>query len=206
MMRNARQTLLGSAPTRLKLAALITLLVVVVKVGCIWWATSLARRSDTVRYLLDAVALLLTLQAFGAAPGPAPRLRGVGSSRLAMLLAYANALLLLLLAAYVGYAGYQRLHGAEPRARLPEMLVALSLFALNATIVMGLQPTEHLAMPLCTTLRHMARAALSSLGVLLASVAVLLTHAPTASPLVALFVATLMTWLSWVIVRDNVAM
>src|SRR5215210_7471739 len=87
--------------TRLKLATVATGLFVAAEFFVGWRANSLALISDAGHNLTDAAALIVTLWTFGMAGKPADRTRTYGYHRAGVLAALANALTLVLLAAYI---------------------------------------------------------------------------------------------------------
>src|SRR3954452_17866068 len=128
----------GATGTRLKAAAAVTGLFVVVEFVIGWQANSLALISDGGHNLTDVAALLLTLWAFSMAARPADRARTYGYHRAGVLAAQANAVTLLVLAGYIVYEGYQRFQHPEPVSSVPMIVVALVAFLLNTVIVLAL--------------------------------------------------------------------
>ena len=195
-----------SIPTgsRLKIAALATCLFVVAEFGIGWWANSLALISDAGHNLTDAVALLLTLWAFRVSGRPADHARTFGYHRVGVLAALANAVTLIVLAGYIGYEGYQRLQQPEPVASVPMIVVAIVAFAMNGLIVLALHSAGRHDLNVRSAIVHLAGDALSSVGVLAAGIAVLLTRSSIWDPVVSLLIAVFVLWSSWGIVRESI--
>ncbi len=189
--------------TRLRLAALATTVFVVAEFVVGWRANSLALISDAGHNLTDAVALIVTLWTFLMAGRPADRRRTYGYHRAGVLAALANAMTLVLLAGYIFYEAYVRFLHPEPVSSLAMIVVALVAFGLNGGIVLALHSAGQADVNVRSALVHMAGDALSSVGVLVAGVAVLLSGATVWDPLVSLLIGLFILWSSWGIMRET---
>jgi len=162
-----------------------------------WWTRALALRPDTETYYVELVVLLLALLAFDAAIHPTAR-PGVCSSRrseeLAVLI---NALALTFLAGSIAYTASQHLASPATDARLPGIAIALLTLMINGTLVMGRQPAGRATGHVRAVVVDMLRRVVRSVPVLVASIAVLLTQAPPASPTLAFPITGFIAWVMW---------
>jgi cobalt-zinc-cadmium efflux system protein len=192
------------APTgaRLRISAAVTGLFVVLELAVGWWANSLALISDAGHNFADAAALVLSAWAFAVASRPADRDRSFGFHRIGVLAALANALTLLLLAAYIFYEGYRRLLQPEPVQSLPMILVALLALGMNTAIALALRHGRD-DVNVRSALVHMTGDALSSAGVVVAGVAVWWTGSTVWDPVVSLLIGLFIVWSSWGIIQET---
>ncbi len=188
---------------RLKLAAGVTALFVVVEFIVGWWANSLALISDAGHNLTDVAALVLSAWAFTMAGRPPDPQRSFGYHRVGVLAALANALTLILLAIYIFYEGYQRLAHAQSVSSLPMILVAGVALILNTSIALSLRRGAH-DVNVRSAFIHMVGDAASSIGVIVAGVIIWLTGSTIWDPLVSLLIGAFIIWSSWSIIRETI--
>lgn len=189
---------------RLWISAGVTGLFVVIELVAGLWANSLALISDAGHNFTDAGALVLSAWAFAVASRPADRDRSFGFHRASVLAAFANALTLLALAAYIFYEGYQRLVHPEPVQSLPMIVVALVALVMNTGIALALMKAGREDVNVKSALVHMVGDAVSSVGVVLAGVAVWLTGATIWDPVVSVLIGLFIVWSSWGIIKETV--
>src|SRR4051795_12199567 len=94
---------------RLLLVLLVTVLVVVVESVGAWLSGSLALLADAGHMLTDAAGILIALSASLIATRPTNARRTFGYHRAEIFAAVVNALVLLMVCAYLAYAGTRRL-------------------------------------------------------------------------------------------------
>jgi cobalt-zinc-cadmium efflux system protein len=193
-----------STGRRLALSAIATSLFVVVEFVIGWQSNSLALISDAGHNLTDVAALVLSAWALTMATRPADRQRTFGYHRVGVLAALLNAVTLVLLAGYIFYEGYQRLRQPEDVASGPMIVVALVALILNATIVLTLRRASEDDVNVRAAFIHMLGDALSSVGVVIAGVGVLLTGSSLWDPAVSLVIGGFILWSSWSIIRETV--
>lgn len=189
---------------RLKLSALATGLFVAIEFVIGWRANSLALISDAGHNLTDVAALILSAWALAMATRPADGQRTFGYHRVGVLAALLNAVTLVLLAGYIFYEGVQRLRQPEDVASGPMIVVALVALALNATIALSLQRASKGDVNVRAAFIHMLGDALSSVGVVIAGIGVLLTGSSLWDPAVSLLIGGFILWSSWSIIRETV--
>ncbi|HEX5417071.1 MAG TPA: cation diffusion facilitator family transporter [Chloroflexota bacterium] len=189
---------------RLKLSALFTAVLVAVELAIGWWAHSLALMADAGHNLTDVLALVLSAWAFAMASRPADPQRTFGYHRVGVLAALANALTLVILAAYIFVEGYHRLRNPEPVASLPMIALALVAFAFNGGIVLLLHRSAGDDVNVRSAVIHMAGDAVSSLGVVVAGVLIMVTGVSVWDPLASLLIGVFIVYTSWGIIVETV--
>lgn len=188
---------------RLKIAAGVTGLFVVVEFFVGWSANSLALMSDAGHNLADVAALVLSAWAFAMVSRPPDPQRTFGYHRVGVLAALANAMTLILLAVYIFFEGAQRLVNPERVSTLPMIVVALVAVVLNAAIALDLrQGTADVNVR--AAFIHMVGDAASSVGVILAGIGIWLTGSTLWDPIVSLLIGAFIVWSSWSIIRETV--
>src|SRR6185312_9548154 len=93
----------------LGIAFALTCLMLVVEAGGGWWSHSLALLADAGHMLVDAASLLLAWTAAYFATRPADARRSFGYARLEVLAGFVNALVQVLLVAWIVYEAIRRL-------------------------------------------------------------------------------------------------
>lgn len=189
--------------TRLWIAAAITSLFVLGEFVVGWRANSLALISDAGHNLSDVAALILSAWAFAMATKAPDRRRSYGYHRVGVLAALTNALTLDLLALFIFYEGYQRLVRPQPVASLPVIAVAGIALLLNTAIALALRHASQ-DVNVRAAFIHMAGDAVSSVGVILAGVAIRLTGSTIWDPIVSLLIGAFIVWSSWSILRETI--
>lgn len=157
---------------------------------------SLALLGDAGHLLTDVVGLALALGALEAAarsrahPG-----RTFGLYRLEVLAALTNAVLLLGLAGFIIYEAIGRFRSPPVVAPVPLILVALLAIAVNLLVLRLLREGSGVSLNLEGAFLEVLADLLSSIGVLVAGVVLVLTGWPYADPIVAIGIGV------WVIPR-----
>lgn len=119
--------------SRLRAALAVTLTVLVVELVGAWWSGSLALLADAGHMATDAGAVLLALAASYMASRPPSTRRTFGWHRAEILAALANALVLLVLCAYLLVEGVRRL--VDPPELEAGPMVAFAVVGLLANAV-----------------------------------------------------------------------
>lgn len=175
---------------RLLVALLVvgTFFVVELAVGLL--TGSLALLGDAGHLLTDVAGLSLALAAVSAAMRvrPHPR-RSFGLYRLEILAALANAVLLAGVVVYLLVEGVRRLMDPPAVQALPVLVVAVVGLAVNLAAYRLLHPGARVSLNLEGAMLEVFADALSSVGVIVASVIVLTTDWTVADPLVAIGIA-----------------
>ena len=190
---------------RLRMVLLVTVLVAVVEIVGAWLSGSLALLADAGHMVTDATAIVLALSAsLVAALPPTPR-RTFGYHRAEILAAMVNALVLLGICGFLGYAGIRHLvHPGSVEAGQMTVFAAIGLAA-NLTSMGLLAARRQGSMNMRAAFLEVATDALGSCAALVAAVVIATTGFQRADPLASLLIAVLILPRSWQLLRDAVA-
>ena len=163
---------------------------------------SIALVSDAVHNLSDVPTLVISWLALRWADRPADSERTYGYHRAGILAAFANAILLVLVALYLFYQAYERLR--RPVAVREELMIWISLAALavNGGITLALVRGRH-DLNLRSVLIHNFGDALSNLGILAGALAIRWTGAQWADPVVGVAIGALVLWSSYGVLKES---
>ena len=163
---------------------------------------SIALVSDAVHNLSDVPTLVISWLALRWADRPADSERTYGYHRAGILAAFANAILLVLVALYLFYQAYERLR--RPVAVREELMIWISLAALavNGGITLALVRGRH-DLNLRSVLIHNFGDALSNLGILAGALAIRWTGAQWVDPVVGVAIGALVLWSSYGVLKES---
>ena len=163
---------------------------------------SIALVSDAVHNLSDVPTLVISWLALRWAERPADSERTYGYHRAGILAAFANAILLVLVALYLFYQAYERLR--RPVAVREELMIWISLAALavNGGITLALVRGRH-DLNLRSVLIHNFGDALSNLGILAGALAIRWTGAQWVDPVVGVAIGALVLWSSYGVLKES---
>jgi cobalt-zinc-cadmium efflux system protein len=138
-------------------------------------SNSLALLSDAGHMFMDVLALLLSFLALRFATRPATEKQTFGFYRLEILAALINGTVLLALSLFIFYEAYQRFF--EPREIRGFLMVGIAAIGLGANMVSALvlRRGSHESLNVKGAFLHVIGDLLSSVGVILAGVIILLT-------------------------------
>jgi cobalt-zinc-cadmium efflux system protein len=194
----------GDSRRRLWIALYLNLAMLVAEVAGGILTGSLALLADAGHVLSDAGSIGLALGAAALAARPGGARRTFGYQRTEVLAAFANGVLLLVVAVLVAVAAIGRL-GDPPGVDGAGVLV-LGVLGLGgnvlATIVLA--GGERADLNLEGALRHSFADALGSLGVIVAGVVILAGGPDAVDPIVALLIAGLVLASSWRLIKEPV--
>jgi len=148
---------------------------------------SLALLADAGHMLTDLLSLAMSFFALAFALRPATKERTYGFHRLEILAALANGVMLILIALYIFYQAYQRLLVPEPVKSIEMLVVATIGLAANGASAFVLGGGESLNIR--GAFLHVLSDALSSVGVMVGGVVMLLTGQYLVDPLVSILIA-----------------
>ncbi len=163
---------------------------------------SIALVSDAVHNLSDVPTLVISWLALRWAERPADSERTYGYPRAGILAAFANAILLVLVALFLFYQAYERLR--RPVAVREELMIWISLAALavNGGITLALVRGRH-DLNLRSVLIHNFGDALSNLGILAGALAIRWTGAQWVDPVVGVAIGALVLWSSYGVLKES---
>jgi cobalt-zinc-cadmium efflux system protein len=184
-------------------ALALTVIVMLAEAAGGWWAGSLALLSDAGHMLTDVLALALSYVALRLARLPATPERSFGYMRVEILSALLNGSLLILVAGAIVVEALERM-ADPPEVRLVPMLaVALVGLAANGASALLLRHAGE-GLNLRGAFLHVMSDLLSSAGVVLGGLVILLTGWRLADPLLACVIAAGILWGAFRLVREAV--
>jgi cobalt-zinc-cadmium efflux system protein len=191
--------------SRLRLVLLVTVLVALVELVGAWLSGSLALLADAGHMITDASAIVLALSASLMATLPASPRRTFGYHRAEILAALVNAVVLLGICGYLGYAGIRRL--VDPGDVDSTQLMVFAAIGLTANLVaIGLLTGRRAAsLNMRAAYLEVMSDALGSVAALVAGVVIATTGHLRADPIASLLIALLILPRSWELLREAVA-
>jgi cobalt-zinc-cadmium efflux system protein len=190
--------------SRLRVVLLVTVLVAVVELVGAWLSGSLALLADAGHMITDASAIVLALSASLVATLPASPRRTFGYHRAEILAALVNAVVLLGICGYLGYAGIRRL--VDPGGVDSGQMIAFATVGLVANLVsmrlLAARQGESLNMR--AAYLEVFSDTLGSVAALVAGVLIATTGFHRADPIASLLIALLILPRSWELLRDAV--
>ncbi|MGC1511508.1 MAG: cation diffusion facilitator family transporter [Acidimicrobiales bacterium] len=163
---------------------------------------SLALLADAGHMLSDVVGLGIALVAQGLATRPASMRHTFGLQRSEVLGAQANGVILVAAAGWVMFEGISRL-GDAPRVEGDGLVIVAGIGLLvNVGSAIVLMRAQGNSLNMRGALVHMIADAVGSLGAIVAGVAVLVGDLLWVDPAVSLFIALMVAWSAWGLLRD----
>ena len=186
---------------RLVLVILLTLVVMVIEIAGGVWSGSLALLSDAGHMLTDLLALVLSLMAVRFAARPASAAKTYGWHRVEILTALANGAILLLVALGLGTQAARRVLAPTPIAS--GAMAGVAIVGLLANLLgLWLLAGHDRSLNVRSARLHLLGDALSSAGVVAASLVMLATGWWRLDPIVALAIAAVVAWGALRLVRE----
>ncbi|MFH0809896.1 MAG: cation diffusion facilitator family transporter [Pseudomonadota bacterium] len=192
------------AGRRLVLVMALNLLIVVAQSIGGLVSGSVALLSDAVHNLSDLSSLAIAYAADRIGRREICATNTFGYKRAEIVAAVVNVTLLLLIAAFIVYEGYQRLLHPQPVRGAIVAALALLGFAANAGSVLILRHDAKANLNIKGALYHLALDALTSLGVMVAGLVIVVTGWYPIDPLVSFAVAFFIIKGCWDIMREAV--
>ncbi len=189
--------------TTLNLALLVTLALVTVEFITGRAGHSLALISDGWHNLADVPSLALAwLAIYLEGKSPDPR-RTYGYQRAGVLAAFVNALLLVAVALYLCYEGYQRILSPEPISSRLMLIVGVIALVIHGSISLALS-SGHSDLNLRAVLIHNLGDALSNIAIIAGAWLIARTGQHIIDPLLAFLIAGMILWSTAGVVTDSV--
>lgn len=155
------------------------------------WTGSLALLSDSAHVFMDMFALGLSYLAIRAAARPSDDRHTYGYHRMQVLAALANGITLLLISFEIMREAINRFQHPEPVIAGPMLVIAIIGLAVNVIVALVLRNHDHADLNTRAAFLHVLGDALSSVGVIIASIAILLTGQPWIDPLISVLISIL---------------
>ncbi|HEV7460644.1 MAG TPA: cation diffusion facilitator family transporter [Solirubrobacteraceae bacterium] len=183
------------------LALIVSFMLAEVVVGIL--ADSLALISDAGHMLTDAAAIALSLVAARLASKPAEGAMTYGLGRAEILSAQANGITLLVLAVLIAWEAAQRL-GSPPQVdAAPVLVVALAGVAVNLLAARVLAGAGRESLNVEGSFRHVVTDLYAFIATALAAIVILATGFDRADAIASLFVAALMLYSAYSLLRAS---
>ncbi len=181
-----------------------TLIFVAAEVITGLYSNSLALLSDAAHNFTDVLALGLSLYALALSTRPANSAKTFGYHRAGILVALVNATTLLGIAVVIFYEAYRRLI-LPPEVNEGVMVVVAALgCVINLAIAISLRRDSVTDLNVRSAFIHRAGAAVSTLGVAAAGVAIALTGVHALDPLASILIGAIIAYSSWGILREGI--
>ena len=183
------------------LALILGFMLVEVAVGIA--ASSLALLSDAAHMLTDAAAIALALAAIALARRPAHGAFTFGLRRVEILSAQFNGATLLVLGLLVVVEGVRRLVNPPDVAGMPVLIVALVGVAVNLAATWVLASANRSSLNVEGAYRHLVTDLAAFIATAIAGAVILTTGFRQADGIAALFVAAIMLYASYGLLRES---
>jgi len=194
-------TSVSSRPLKIALAIVLVVMVAEVIGGIL--SGSLALLGDAGHMLVDALALGLSLFAMTIAQRPATPTKTYGYHRAEIMAALANGTILVLLSIYIFYEAYQRFL-EPPLVQAPLMLLVATIgLVANLAGMLLLRRASRISLNIKAAFWHIIGDTISSVGVIIAGVIILVTGWYLADPIIAVFIGGIILWGAVRIVRES---
>ena len=193
----------SSAGWVVKIALLLTLGLVVVEFVTGTLAHSLALVSDGWHNLTDVPTLILAWVALYFERKPPDERKTYGYQRAEVLAAFVNALLLVAVAIYLCYEGYERIIHPQAVATGMMILVGAIAFVTNGGISLALS-AQHRDLNLRAVFIHNLGDALSNIGIIAGAWVIRRTGDYLIDPAIAFLIAGMILWTALGIIADSV--
>src|SRR5438093_2207716 len=199
-----RSSDLHASKLSLTLALAISGSLFVIEFAAGFLTNSLALIAAACHMLTDLAALALSLFALIISARPATHQKTYGYLRVEILAALGNGILLVLVAVYIFYEAYHRMH-VPPEVKSAPMLAVACLGLVANLITAGLlYSTQHDNLNIRGAFLHVMGDTLGSLGAIAAGIAMLVWKWYLADPVVSVVVAVLVLYSSWHLLRESV--
>lgn len=167
-------------------------------------ANSLALLADAGHMLTDAGAIALSLFALWFSQRPATEEKTFGYLRMEILAALVNGATLFVIAGLILWEAWQRLRAPEPVASGLMLGVATAGLAVNIIAAVILHRSAGESLNVRGAYLHVLGDLLGSVGAIGAALVIMGTGWNAADPLISVFVALLILFSSWKLVRESV--
>jgi cobalt-zinc-cadmium efflux system protein len=187
----------------LKWSFFATLLFVAVEAIAGFRSGSLALVSDAGHNFTDALALVLAAIGLYMQSKPADSVKTFGYHRAGVLTAFANALTLVAISAFIFYEAWGRFRHPVRVEEWTMLWVAAAALALNGAIMWGLHRDKDRDLNIRAAFVHMLGDAISSAGIVLGAIAIHFTGWTVIDPVLSVLIAILIVFTAWDIIQES---
>jgi cobalt-zinc-cadmium efflux system protein len=166
-------------------------------------ARSLALMSDAGHNATDALALLLAWFAVYLQNKPADESRTFGYHRAGVLAAFVNALVLIVLSAWMLYESWKRLLAPEVVNETIMLFVAAGGLILNGGIMLGLRRSGGSDINIRGAFLHMLGDFLGSAAIVVGALVIRKSGWTQIDPVLSILISLLIVWTAWDITRES---
>ena len=164
---------------------------------------SLALIADAAHMLTDFASLLLAWFAFRLARRPADWKRTYGFDRFSVLAAFVNGLSLFVIAAWICFEAYDRLHQPVEVLAGVMLWVAVAGLVINILAFWVLMRAEGDNLNIRAALLHVGGDLLGSVAAIVASLVILFFGWTPIDPILSVFVSLIILRAAWTVVRES---
>lgn len=165
---------------------------------------SLALLADAGHMLADSIALGLAWYAFHLAERPATGRLTYGFGRVKTLVAYTNGLAIFVIALWIVYEAWQRLQAPPPVLGGPMLVVAVLGLIVNIVGFLVLHGGDRTSLNMRGAILHVVGDMLGSVAAIAAALVILATGWTPIDPILSVFVALLILYTAWSLMRDAI--
>lgn len=194
----------GEVSRKLIIACVLMGGFVVVELAAGFWANSLALIGDAIHNFTDTIALLIAFTAVRIALRPATSEKSYGYQRAGILAAFINAASLLGVTGFLFYEAIERLRDPHPVNTGLMLVTSIAAVILNVGVTLSLRHEGERDVNIRSAEIHMLGDALSSAGIVVASILMRVTGTLFWDPAITILIALLILWSSWGILREAV--
>jgi cobalt-zinc-cadmium efflux system protein len=188
---------------RVLIAAVLTCGFMFAEVAGGLFTGSLALLADAGHMLTDSVALVLAYVAYRMSERPGTSRMTYGFDRLKILVAYTNGLTVLGIALWIVIEAIHRITTPVPVLGAPMLGIAAAGLILNVIVFLVLAGGDRESLNLRGAILHVVGDLLGSVAAIAAAVIILLTNWLPADPLLSIFVAGLLVFSAWKLMRES---
>ena len=188
---------------KLSLSLSITAIVMIIEIIGSILTNSIALLSDAGHMFTHTFAISISLIAILIAKKPPCHHRTFGLYRAEVLAAFINGLFLLLVVSIIIYEAIQRLINPEEVLGYQMLFIAFIGLFVNMLSIAILHGSHKKNMNIRGVFYHMISDAVSSIGIILAAIIILLTGWNIIDPLVSLLISGLILYWAWGILKES---
>jgi len=188
---------------KLSLSLLITAIVMIIEIIGSIITNSIALLSDAGHMFTHTFAITISLVAIIIAKKPPCHHRTFGLYRAEVLAAFINGLFLLFVVVVIAYEAIQRLINPKEILGFQMLFIAFIGLAVNIVSISILHGSHKNNMNIRGVFYHLISDAVSSIGIILAAVVILLTGWNIIDPLVSLLISILILYWAWGILKES---
>lgn len=193
----------GSKEGGLRIALVLTFLLLIAELAGAFYSGSLALLSDAAHMMTDVTALVIALLAIRLGKRPADARRTYGYHRFEILAAMGNAVMLFLAAGYIAYEAVQRFRHPPPVASGIMLWIALAGLIANLISMFVLSRDKDHSINVKGAYLEVWSDALGSFGVLIGAAIIHWTGWLLADPIIAMLIALWVLPRAWALLSES---